>query len=56
MPGSATIAEIIQPANELRVAGKEAASYKCEDCGKIISAPADQRPPACCDVPMTRIR
>jgi hypothetical protein len=32
-----------------------AASYKCDDCGKIIAAPIDQRP-ACCGQPMSVIR
>ncbi len=32
-----------------------AASYKCDDCGKIIAAPIDQRP-TCCGEPMTVIR
>ena len=32
-----------------------AASYKCDDCGKIIAAPVDQRP-RCCGQPMLTIR
>ncbi len=32
-----------------------AASYKCDECGKIIAAPIDQRP-RCCGQPMETIR
>jgi hypothetical protein len=34
----------------------EIASYKCDECGKIIAAPVDQPAPACCDHEMERIR
>jgi hypothetical protein len=32
------------------------ASYKCEDCGKIIGAPGDGAAPKCCGADMRKIR
>ncbi len=31
-------------------------SFKCQDCGKIIAAPASNPTPRCCGETMTRIR
>jgi len=30
-------------------------SYKCDECGKIIAAPADQPAPVCCEHAMVQI-
>lgn len=32
------------------------ASYKCEDCGKIIAAPSENPAPKCCGAEMRKIR
>jgi hypothetical protein len=32
------------------------ASYKCEDCGKIIAAPGENPAPKCCGAEMRKIR
>jgi ABC-type ATPase with predicted acetyltransferase domain len=32
------------------------ASYKCEDCGKIIAVPSENPAPKCCGAEMRKIR
>ena len=36
--------------------GRTIASYKCEDCGKIIAAPSENPTPKCCGIEMRKIR
>ena len=46
--------ELGVPTNELYMAA-DYASFKCEDCGKIIAAPEDGPAPVCCEYAMRRI-
>ena len=58
MPTNGTIlldTGVVIDEDDVRAATK-VASYKCEECGKIIAAPADWPAPSCCDNPMRRIR
>jgi hypothetical protein len=55
MVDSVAVLEREEEAKKRQQAGQDTGSFKCEECGKIIAAPAD-RPPACCGEPMRRIR
>jgi hypothetical protein len=41
---------------ESGLSSSETASYKCEDCGKIIAAPVENPVPVCCEAHMHRRR
>jgi hypothetical protein len=50
----ATVAPVLERERDVREA--VVASYKCEDCGKIIAAPSENPAPRCCGAEMRKIR